>query len=163
MIWNKEVETLSRKKIEDIQLERLKDVVKRAYENVPFYKKKFDEMGLKPEHIVTLSDIEKIPFTTKNDLRDNYPYSLFAVPLNKIVRLHASSGTTGKPIVVGYTKKDLDNWSECIARLVTAAGGTDEDIAQVVFGYGLFTGGFGLHYGLEKAGITVVPASSGNS
>ncbi|MCX8132132.1 MAG: phenylacetate--CoA ligase [Clostridia bacterium] len=163
MIWNKGAECLNRKDMEALQLERLRDVVKRAYENVPFYKNKFDEIGLKPEHIQTLSDIEKIPYTTKNDLRDNYPYSLFAVPMKKIVRLHASSGTTGKPIVVGYTKKDMDDWSEGVARLIVAAGGCEDDIAQVVFGYGLFTGGFGLHYGLEKVGITVVPASSGNS
>lgn len=163
MIWNKEAECLKRKDMEELQLERLKNVVRHAYENVPFYRKRFDEIGLKPEHIVTLKDIEKIPFTTKDDLRDNYPYSLFAVPMKKIVRVHASSGTTGKPIVVGYTRQDMENWSESVARLIVAAGGTDEDIAQVVFGYGMFTGGFGLHYGLEKVGITVVPASSGNS
>ncbi|KNY26076.1 Phenylacetate--CoA ligase [Pseudobacteroides cellulosolvens ATCC 35603 = DSM 2933] len=163
MIWNREVEVSTRKDMEALQLENLKEIVKRAYENVPFYRRKFDEIGLKPEHIVTLKDIEKIPFTTKLDLRDNYPYSLFAVPMKQIVRVHASSGTTGKPIVVGYTKKDLDNWSECVARLIVAAGGSDEDIAQVVFGYGLFTGGFGLHYGLEKVGISVIPVSSGNS
>lgn len=163
MIWNMDAECLNRKDMEALQLERLKEVVFRAYNNVQFYRKKFDEIGLRPEHIKTLKDIEKIPFTTKNDLRDNYPYSLFAVPMKQIVRLHASSGTTGKPIVVGYTKKDMDNWSEQVARLIVAAGGSDEDIAQVVFGYGLFTGGFGLHYGLERVGITVVPASSGNS
>ncbi len=163
MIWNKEAEASRRSEMEAVQLVRLKDVVKRAYENVEFYRKRFDAIGLKLEHINTLKDIEKIPFTTKNDLRDNYPYSLFAVPMKQIVRIHASSGTTGKPIVVGYTKNDLENWSESVARLITAAGGSDEDVAQVVFGYGLFTGGFGLHYGLEKAGITVVPASSGNS
>ncbi|HEX9059696.1 MAG TPA: phenylacetate--CoA ligase [Clostridia bacterium] len=163
MIWNKGVECLSRKEYEAIQLERLKNVVERAYNNVELYRNRFDEIGLTPSDIKTLKDIEKIPFTTKNDLRDNYPYGLFAVPMKEIVRLHASSGTTGKPIVVGYTKSDMENWSECIARLVLAAGGTDEDIAQVVFGYGLFTGGFGLHYGLEKAGVTVVPSSSGNS
>lgn len=163
MIWNREAECANRREMEALQLERLKDVVRRAYDNVPLYRKRFDEIGLKPEHIVTLKDIEKIPFTTKNDLRDNYPYGLFAVPMKKIVRVHASSGTTGKPIVVGYTKNDMENWSESVARLIVAAGGNDEDIAQVVFGYGLFTGGFGLHYGLEKVGITVVPASSGNS
>lgn len=163
MIWNTQVECMSRSSMKELQLEQLKISVKRAYDNVPMYKRKFDEIGLKPEHIQTLKDIEKIPFTTKADLRDNYPYGLFAVPLKKIVRLHASSGTTGKPIVVGYTQKDMDNWSENIARLVVAAGGCEEDVAQVVFGYGLFTGGFGLHYGLEKVGITVIPASSGNS
>jgi len=163
MIWNRDAEVSNRKDLEALQLENLKTVVKRAYENVPFYRKKFDEIGLKPEHIVTLKDIEKIPFTTKLDLRDNYPYDLFAVPMKQIVRVHASSGTTGKPIVVGYTRKDLENWSECVARLIVAAGGSDEDIALVVFGYGLFTGGFGLHYGLEKVGISVIPVSSGNS
>lgn len=163
MIWNREIECAGRDVIEKLQLEKLKEIVKRTYENVPFYRQRLDDAGLKPEDIKCLKDIEKIPFTTKADLRDNYPYSLFAVPMKKIVRIHASSGTTGKPIVVGYTKNDLENWSECIARIITAAGGCDDDIAQVVFGYGLFTGGFGLHYGLEKAGISVVPASSGNS
>lgn len=163
MIWNKEIECAGRKDIERLQLEKLREIVKRAYDNVAFYRKRLDEAGLAPEDIKRLKDIEKIPFTTKADLRDNYPYSLFAVPMKKIVRIHASSGTTGKPIVVGYTKNDIENWSECIARIVTAAGGCDDDIAQVVFGYGLFTGGFGLHYGLEKVGISVVPASSGNS
>ena len=163
MIWNEQIECMGKEEIQLLQLKRLKEVVNRAYKNVPFYRKKFDEIGLKPEHIKTLKDIEKIPFTTKNDLRDNYPYDLFAVPMKEIVRLHASSGTTGKPIIVGYTKKDLEGWSESVARLICAAGGTDEDIAKVVFGYGLFTGGFGLHYGLEKVGITVIPSSSGNS
>lgn len=163
MIWNKEYECLTRKEMEEIQLERLKAVVNRAYNDVPFYRRRFDEIGLKPSHIKTLKDIEKIPYTTKEDLRDNYPYDLFARPLKKIVRIHASSGTTGKPVVVGYTRNDMDNWTECVARLIIAAGGREEDVAQVAFGYGLFTGGFGLHYGLEKVGITVVPASSGNS
>ncbi|HEY9059030.1 MAG TPA: phenylacetate--CoA ligase [Pseudobacteroides sp.] len=163
MIWNKNAEVSTRKDMEELQLQSLKTVVKRAYENVPLYRNRFDQIGLKPEHIVTLKDIEKIPFTTKLDLRDNYPYKLFAVPMKEIVRIHASSGTTGKPIVVGYTRRDMEAWNECVARLIVAAGGNDEDIAQVVFGYGLFTGGFGLHYGLEKVGISVVPASSGNS
>lgn len=163
MIWNREIECINRQNIEEIQLTNLKQSIKRAYDNVPFYRKRMDENGLKPEDFQSLKDIEKLDFTVKTDLRDNYPYDLFAVPMKKIVRLHASSGTTGKPIVVGYTKNDMDNWSECIARLVVAAGGNNEDIAQVVFGYGLFTGGFGLHYGLEKVGVTVIPASSGNS
>lgn len=163
MIWNREIECMKRKDVEELQLRNLKAVVRRAYEKVPLYRKRFDEAGLRPEHIKSLKDIEKIPFTTKADLRDNYPYGLFAVPMKEIVRLHASSGTTGKPIVVGYTRRDMDNWSECVARLIVAAGGAEDDIAQVVFGYGLFTGGFGLHYGLEKVGITVVPSSSGNS
>jgi len=163
MIWNKEAECLSRKDVKDIQLTNLKNIVEHAYNKVPFYKDKFDSIGLKPKHIQSLKDIEKIPFTTKEDLRDNYPYDLFAYSLKKIVRVHASSGTTGKPIVVGYTRNDMDNWTECVARLIVAAGGRDDDVAQVAFGYGMFTGGFGLHYGLEKVGITVVPASSGNS
>ncbi len=156
-------ETRSRKDIEAMQLERLKHTVKYAYENVKMYKDKFDAIGLKPEHIVTLKDIEKVPYTTKEDLRDNYPFNLFAVPMKQIIRLHASSGTTGKPIVGGYTRRDLDNWATCIARILSMGGATDEDIIQVAFGYGLFTGGFGLHYGIEKLGATVVPMSSGNT
>ena len=163
MIWNKKIECLSRKEMEKLQLERLQNIVKRCYNKVPFYKKRFEEIGLKPSEIKSLDDIEKIPFTTKDDLRDNYPYDLFANPLKNIVRLHASSGTTGKPVVVGYTEGDMEIWSECVARIIAAAGGRETDIAQVAFGYGLFTGGFGLHYGLEEMGITVVPASSGNS
>ncbi len=163
MIWQKDIECCSHKTIEEIQLERLKHMVSKAYANVPFYKKKFDEIGLKPEHIQSLEDVKKIPFTTKADMRDEYPFGLMAEPMKNIVRLHASSGTTGKPVVAGYTKSDLDNWSTAIARIVTAAGVTEEDVAQVSFGYGLFTGGFGLHYGLEKVGTTIVPISSGNT
>jgi phenylacetate-CoA ligase len=163
MIWEKDIECCSRKEMEDLQCQRLKWVVDYAYTHIPFYKKKYDEVGLKPQHIQSLSDIEHIPFTTKDDLRANYPYGLFAVPLKKIVRLHASSGTTGKPIVVGYTRNDMENWTNNVARLGCMAGVTDDDVAQISFGYGLFTGGFGLHYGLEKIGATVVPASSGNS
>ncbi len=163
MIWNKEMEQMTRKDMDALQLERLQGIVRYCYERVPFYRKRFDSIGLKPEHIATLADIDKIPFTTKEDLRDNYPFDLFAVPQKEIVRLHASSGTTGKPIVVGYTKNDMEMWTESLARLIVAAGGSDEDIAQVCFGYGMFTGGFGLHYGLERVGITVIPASSGNS
>ena len=163
MIWNSAVEQMGRQSMEALQLERLKDVVFRAYNNVPHYRKKFDEINLKPDDIKSLKDIERIPFTTKEDLRDNYPYGMFAVPMKDIVRIHASSGTTGKPIVVGYTRDDMEMWSESIARLVCAAGGTPDDTAQIVFGYGLFTGGFGLHQGLEKLGVTVIPASSGNS
>ena len=163
MIWNRDAECLSRKDMESLQLSNLKNIVEHAYNKVPFYKNKFDLIGLKPKDIQSLKDIEKIPFTTKEDLRDNYPYDLFALPLKKIVRVHASSGTTGKPIVVGYTRNDMEKWTECVARLIVAAGGREEDVAQVAFGYGMFTGGFGLHYGLERVGITVVPASSGNS
>lgn len=162
MIWSKE-ETFDRKEIEKIQLERLKDVVKRAYENVPLYREKLDSVNLKPEDIKSLEDLKKIPFTVKDDFRANYPFGMFAVPKKEVVRVHGSSGTTGKPTVVGYTKKDLETWSDLVARVVSAAGVTNEDTAQIAFGYGLFTGGFGLHYGLEKVGATVVPMSSGNT
>lgn len=163
MMFSPEIETIDRKALREMQLERLKYIVRYAYENVPLYRRRFDEIGLKPEHIRTLKDIELIPYTTKDDLRDNYPYGMFAVPMKKIIRLHASSGTTGKPVVGGYTRRDLDNWSTCIARILMMAGATDEDIFHVAFGYGLFTGGFGLHYGVEKLGATVVPVSSGNT
>ena len=162
-MYDPKAETMSRAEIADLQLAKLKHIVKYAYENVKMYRDKFDAIGLKPEHIKTLKDIEKIPYTTKDDLRENYPFGLFAVPMKKIIRLHASSGTTGKPIVGGYTRRDLDNWATCIARVLSMAGATDEDIIQVSFGYGLFTGGFGLHYGIEKLGATVVPVSSGNT
>ncbi len=162
-IWNKEVEQIERKKLKELQLEKLKRNVKYVYENVPFYRKKMDELKISPEDIKSLEDIKKLPFTKKSDLRDNYPFGLFATPLSKVVRIHASSGTTGKSTVVGYTRKDLENWAEMVARLASAAGVTENDIAQIAFGYGLFTGGFGLHYGLEKIGATIVPASSGNT
>ncbi len=163
MIWNPRYECMDREEMRALQLERLKETLARVYERVPFYRERLDACGIKPSDLEKPEDISRLPFTTKNDLRDNYPYSMFAVPLKQVVRLHASSGTTGKPIVVGYTRNDLDVWSECIARIVTMAGVTDEDVAQVTFGYGLFTGAFGLHYGLEKVGATVIPASSGNS
>ncbi|HIX50055.1 MAG TPA: phenylacetate--CoA ligase [Candidatus Borkfalkia faecavium] len=163
MMFSPEIETIDRKALREMQLERLKHIVRYAYENVPMYRRRFDEIGLRPEHIRTLKDIERIPYTTKDDLRENYPFGMFAVPMKQIVRLHASSGTTGKPVVGGYTRRDLDNWSTCIARILTMAGATDEDIFHVAFGYGLFTGGFGLHYGVEKIGATVVPVSSGNT
>jgi len=163
MIWNKEIETISRPKLEELQLERLKATVKRVYENVPFYRKRLDENGITPDGIKSLADLKNIPFTTKEDIRLNYPYGMFAEPMKKIVRVHASSGTTGKPTVVGYTKNDINLWSECVARLITMAGGKEDDIAQVAFGYGLFTGAFGLHYGLEKIGAAVIPMSSGNT
>ncbi len=162
-MFSPEIETAKREDIRALQLERLKKIVAYAYERVPMYRQRFDAIGLKPEHIRTLEDIRHIPYTTKDDLRDHYPYGMFAVPMKKIIRLHASSGTTGKPVVNGYTRKDLDDWSTCIARILTMAGATDEDIFHVAFGYGLFTGGFGLHYGVEKLGATVVPVSSGNT
>ena len=162
-MFSPEIEKIDRKQLREMQLERLKHIVAYAYERVPMYKERFDKIGLKPEHIKTLKDIENIPYTTKDDLRDHYPFGLFAVPMKQIIRLHASSGTTGKPIVGGYTRNDLDNWATCIARILVMAGATDEDIFHVAFGYGLFTGGFGLHYGVEKLGATVVPVSSGNT
>ena len=163
MIWDLRCERMEREETRVLQLARLKDTLTRVYERVPFYRERFDAAGVKPADLERIEDISKFPFTVKTDLRDNYPYGLFAVPLKQVVRLHASSGTTGKPIVVGYTKNDLDVWAECIARMATGVGVTAEDVAQVTFGYGLFTGAFGLHYGLERIGATVVPASSGNS
>lgn len=163
IIWNKEMECADKTTIKNIQLERLKKIVDTCYNRVPLYKKKFDEIGLKPEHIKTLEDVRHLPFTTADDLRDSYPFGMFAVDKREVVRIHGSSGTTGKPKIVGYTKKDLDNWSEIMARVICAAGGTPDDIVQIAFGYGLFTGGFGLHYGMEKLGAMVVPLSSGNT
>ncbi|MCR4443293.1 MAG: phenylacetate--CoA ligase [Peptococcaceae bacterium] len=163
MIWDKQGECLDRKTLREIQLERLKWTLNRVYENVPFYRKSFDEAGIRPEDIKTLDDVGRLPFTTKEVLRDNYPFGLFASPRREVVRIHASSGTTGKPIVVGYTRNDLETWTNLVARIITMAGVTDEDVAQICFGYGFFTGGFGLHYGMEKVGAMVVPASSGNT
>lgn len=163
MFFQKDAETMSRQKIEEIQLKRLKSLVDYCYNNVPFYHDRLDKAGVTGDKIKCLDDIQYIPYTTKDDIRDNYPFGLFGQPLKKIVRIHASSGTTGKPTVVGYTRNDLENWSDCMARLCVAAGATDEDIVQISFGYGLFTGALGLHYGLEKIGATVVPTSSGNT
>ena len=163
MIYNREAETMPRKQIEALQLERMKHIVRYCYDNVKLYHDRFDAAGFDPDKFKALSDIKYIPPTTKDDLRDNYPFGLFAVPQKKVVRIHASSGTTGKPTVVGYTKNDLALWSEIMARLIAAAGVNDEDIAQICFGYGLFTGALGLHYGLERLGASVVPSSSGNS
>lgn len=162
MIWAKE-ETLSRAEIEEIQLEKLKKVVARVYENVAPYRAKMDEIGLKPEDIKTLDDLKKLPFTTKQDMRDTYPFGLFAVDKSKLARIHASSGTTGKPTVVGYTKKDLEVWAECVARLAVMGGATSEDVCQICFGYGMFTGALGLHNGLECIGACIIPSSTGNT
>ena len=161
--FQKDIETMPRAELEKLQLEKLKHITKYCYDNVQLYKKKFDEVGFDCTKIKALSDIQYIPYTTKADFRDNYPFGMFATPLKNVTRLHASSGTTGKPTVVGYTKNDLDMWSDCVARLVTAAGATDEDIVQIAFGYGLFTGGMGIHYGAEKLGATAIPVSSGNT
>lgn len=163
MFFQKDIETMPRQELEKLQLDRMKWLVKYCYDNVPLYKKKMDDVGFAPDKFKVLSDIEYLPFTTKEDIRDTYPFGLFAKPMKKIVRLHASSGTTGKPTVVGYTKNDLDMWADVVARLCVAAGASDEDIVQIAFGYGLFTGALGLHYGLEKIGATIVPTSSGNT
>ncbi len=163
MIWNEKMECASREDLQSLQLERLKSTVARCYNNVPYYRKKLQDAGVQPQDIKSLDDIRRLPFTVKDDLRENFPYKLFAVPMKDVVRLHASSGTTGKPTVVGYTRADLDMWAECIARIVCAAGATPEDIVQITFGYTLFTGAFGLHYGLEKLGATIIPISGGNT
>ncbi len=162
MIWSKQ-ETLSRSEIEKIQLERLQETVARVYQKVAPYRKKMDDVGVKPEDIKTLKDLAKLPFVTKQDMRDNYPFGLFAVDKENLVRIHASSGTTGKPTVVGYTKADLDMWTECVSRIACMGGATPKDVAQICFGYGMFTGALGLHYGLENIGATIVPSSTGNS
>jgi phenylacetate-CoA ligase len=154
---------MERGEMQKLQSIRLKRVVEHAYHNTPFYRKKMQEMGLTPDDIESIDDITKLPFTAKQDLRDNYPFGLMAVPMSEIVRLHASSGTTGKPIVVGYTRKDLSIWSETVARCLYAAGVTRNDTVQVSYGYGLFTGGLGLHGGVENIGGTVIPMSSGNT
>ena len=163
MIWNKQCECMSRDEMTALQSERLVKLVAYMYKNVPFYRKKMDDAGVSPSDIKGIEDITKLPFTTKNDLRDNYPFGLFAVPNSEIVRIHASSGTTGKATVVGYTKSDLDIWSECVARCMTMAGLTKDDVIQIAYGYGLFTGGLGAHDGATKVGATVVPMSTGNS
>lgn len=163
MIWNETKECMSRDEMSTLQSARLVKLVDRIYHNVAFYRKKMQQLGLEPGDIKGIEDLEKLPFTTKNDLRDNYPFGLFAVPQSEIVRVHASSGTTGKATVVGYTRRDIDIWSECVARCLHMAGITRNDIIQIAYGYGLFTGGLGAHGGAEKIGATVVPMSTGNT
>lgn len=162
-IFEPEIECMEREALEALQLEKLKAQVRYTYDHVPYYHEKMDEMGVTPRDIRTLDDIRLLPFTDKSVLRDTFPYGLFAVSLDEVRELHASSGTTGKPIVVGYTSSDMDVWSECIARLVQMAGVLPTDTAQMAFGYGMFTGGFGLHYGLQRLGCTMIPAGSGNT
>jgi phenylacetate-CoA ligase len=162
-IWNGHFECMERGDLTRIQGERLRETVERVYFNVPWYRKKMQEAGLGPEHIQSISDIVKLPFTTKSDLRDTYPFGMFAVPMSEIVRLHASSGTTGKSTVVGYTRNDISTWSEVMARTLTCAGANRNDFIQIAYGYGLFTGGLGLHYGGEKIGASVIPVSGGNT
>ena len=163
MYWDKTHECMDRTELKELQTKRLIDTVKRCYGNVPFYREAFQKAGLTPEDIKTLDDLKKIPFTTKKDLRDNYPFGMFAVPQEQIVRVHASSGTTGKPTVVGYTRKDIDTWSELMARALMSAGATNKSMIQVSYGYGLFTGGLGAHYGAERLGASTIPTSSGNT
>jgi phenylacetate-CoA ligase len=162
-IWNRHFECMELDELRKVQGERLRETVERVYFNVPYYRQKMQEAGLAPENIQTIEDIVKLPFTTKNDLRDTYPFGMFAVPMSEIVRLHASSGTTGKPTVVGYTRNDISTWSEVIARTLTSAGANRNDFIQIAYGYGLFTGGLGLHYGGEKIGASVIPVSGGNT
>ena len=163
MIWDEKHECMDRESLQELQLQRLQQLVHRVYDRVPHYRLALQERGILPGDIQPLKDLCHLPFTGKEELRQNYPYGLFAVPMQEVVRVHASSGTTGKPTVVGYTQKDIATWTELIARIVTQAGVTSADVAQVCFSYGLFTGAFGLHYGLEKVGATVVPASAGNT
>ncbi|MBR2988604.1 MAG: phenylacetate--CoA ligase [Clostridia bacterium] len=162
MIWSQQ-ERLSRRDMEELQLERLRETVARVYEKVPYYRDKMDKAGVKPEDIKTLKDLSKLPFTTKQDMRDTYPFGLFAVDKDQLLRIHASSGTTGKPTVVGYTKGDMETWTECVSRIACMGGATSKDISQICFGYGMFTGALGLHYGLENIGSAIVPSSTGNS
>lgn len=163
MVWNPEYEMLSRADLEALQGERLSVLVKRVYEAVPYYKGKMDEAGVKPGDVNVLGDLWKLPFTTKEDLRKNYPFGLFTVPLDEVVRIHASSGTTGKPTVVGYTRNDIETWAELMARTLACGGATAHDVVHNSYGYGLFTGGLGAHYGAEKLGAAVIPMSGGNT
>lgn len=163
MYWNERIETMSREELTYIQNDRLRSMIRRIYHNVPFYRNKFQELDLYPEDIKDVGDLSKLPFTTKQDMRDNYPYGLFATELDQIVRLHASSGTTGKPTVVGYTREDINNWADVCARSIVAAGGDSNSVIQIAYGYGLFTGGLGLHYGAEHLGASAIPISSGNT
>ena len=163
MIYNEEFETMPREALESIQLRRLQATVARVYNAIPFYRRRFDEAGVAPADIRSLSDLQKLPFTTKADLRDNYPFGMFAVPMDNVTRIHASSGTTGKPTVVGYTARDIQTWAELMARSLMAAGTRRDDIVHNAYGYGLFTGGLGVHYGAERLGASVIPISGGNT
>ncbi len=162
-IYNMDFETMPREALESIQFSRLKATLERVYATVPFYRESFNKAGITPSDIRSLKDLHKIPFTVKKDLRDNYPYGMFAVPMENVVRIHASSGTTGKPTVVGYTKRDISTWAELMARSLAAGGATSKDIVHNAYGYGLFTGGLGVHYGAERLGASVIPVSGGNT
>jgi phenylacetate-CoA ligase len=163
VIWNEKFETMPGEEMRKWQGEKLREMIERIYYNVPFYRRKLQELNILPEDIEGIDDLARLPFTTKEDLRDNYPYNLFAVPMSEIIRIHASSGTTGKPTVVGYTRRDIAHWSEVVARILTSAGVERDDYIHVAYGYGLFTGGLGIHYGSEKVGATVIPISAGNT
>ena len=162
-IWDPTYECMAREELEQLQLERLQATLNRVYKNVTCYRNKFNEHHVVPEEIASLADLKKLPFTTKEDLRLNYPYGMFAIPLREVVRIHSSSGTTGKPTVVGYTTNDIKVWANLVARFMTAAGVTHDDVVQIAFGYGMFTGAFGLHYGSEAIGASVIPMGAGNS
>lgn len=162
-MYNPEIETATRSQMEVLQLKRLQKTIRNVYKNVPFYKKQFDELGITPEDIQQLSDVTKLPFTKKQNLREQYPFGLFAVPMDEVTRIHGSSGTSGKPTIVGYTKNDIENWATIVARAIVAAGGQKSDIFHNAYGYGLFTGGIGLHFGAEKLGAATVPISGGNT
>lgn len=161
--WNESIECATKDEMRALQSFRLSQTIRRVYKNVPFYREKMEAIGVTPDDIRSVEDLYKLPFVIKQDLRDTYPYGMFAVPMDQVVRLHASSGTTGKQIVVGYTQNDLDMWADCCARALTAAGASKKDFMQVSYGYGLFTGGLGMHGGAEKAGLTVIPVSTGNT
>lgn len=163
MYWNKEMECMPREELNALKLRRLKETVYRVYCFVPSYRARMDEAGIKPDDIQSLEDLRKLPFTTKQDMRDNYPFGLFAVPMSEVVRIHSSSGTTGKPTVVGYTRRDLDTWADLMARALTCAGASRHSVVQNAYGYGLFTGGLGIHYGAERIGASVIPSSGGNT
>ncbi|MFW6011306.1 MAG: phenylacetate--CoA ligase family protein, partial [Desulfosalsimonas sp.] len=163
MIYDIEYETMPREALESIQLRRLQATISRVYATVPFYRKKLEETGIGAVDVNSLDDLRKLPFTSKQDLRDNYPFGMFAVPMDNVVRIHASSGTTGKPTVVGYTSRDINTWAELMARALAAGGATRGDIIHNAYGYGLFTGGLGIHYGAEKLGASVIPVSGGNT
>lgn len=163
MYWNETRECMERDELKKLQLEKLKQLVTRLYHDVPFYRNAFQKLGIVPEDVKSLDDLSKLPFTTKQDLRDNYPYGLFAKPMSQIVRVHASSGTTGKPTVVGYTRNDITTWSEIVARSMSCAGANSNSVMQISYGYGLFTGGLGAHYGAERLGASVIPMSGGNT
>jgi phenylacetate-CoA ligase len=163
MYWDEKMECIDRKNLQELQWKKLRLTLARAYNNVPYYRQSFDELGINPDRIRGLEDLHRLPFTMKSVLRDNYPFGMFAVPKNQVVRLHASSGTTGKPTVVGYTRNDIEMWADLMARAITMAGGTVDSVIQVAYGYGLFTGGLGVHYGVERLGATAVPSSGGNT